>query len=76
MKPIALVQRIFGKLTELQWVWILVARLGVGCEFFLSGWGKLHRLDKLIAYFHELKIRSRRFKPRSSRRSSSPAGFS
>lgn len=56
MKPIALVQRIFGKLTELQSVWILVARLGVGCEFLLSGWGKLHRLDKLIGYFHELKI--------------------
>jgi len=56
MRPIALVQRIFDKLTELQWVWLLVARLGVGCEFFLAGWGKLHKLHEFAAYFEKLKI--------------------
>ena len=50
------IRRIYDLLSDLQWVWILVARLGVGGEFLLSGWGKLHRLDKLVAYFQELKI--------------------
>ena len=56
MKPIALIQRTFEKLGELQWVWLLVARLGVGCEFLLSGWGKLHKLPEFVAYFEKLKI--------------------
>ena len=50
------VGRVFSKLTELQWAWLFVARVAVGCEFFLSGWGKLHRLDKLVGYFRELGI--------------------
>jgi putative oxidoreductase len=57
MNPlVSKIQRVFEKLDELRWLWLLVARLGVGGEFLLSGWGKLHRLDKLIAYFTELKI--------------------
>src|SRR5262249_19022935 len=53
---LAPVKRIFDKLTELQWAWLLVMRLGVGCEFLLSGWGKLHRLDEITAYFEKLHI--------------------
>lgn len=53
---LAPVKRIFDKLTELQWAWLFVMRLGVGCEFFLSGWGKLHRLDEITAYFEKLHI--------------------
>ena len=50
------IQKVFAKLSELHWIWLLVARLGVGCEFFLSGWGKLHRLNELIGYFGKLGI--------------------
>lgn len=51
-----LVGRVFGKLSDLHWVWVLVARLAVGCEFFLSGKGKLGRLPELVAYFRKLGI--------------------
>jgi putative oxidoreductase len=51
-----LVDRVFATLTAHHWVWLLAARLGVGCEFFLSGKGKLGRLPELIAYFHKLGI--------------------
>lgn len=51
-----LVRRLFDKLSELQWVWVLFARLAVGCEFFLSGKGKLGRLPELVEYFRKLGI--------------------
>lgn len=50
------IERIFDTLTKVQWVWLFVMRLAVGCEFFLSGWGKLHRLAELVAYFQKLRI--------------------
>ena len=50
------INRVVDRLTELQWVWLFVMRLGVGCEFFLSGWGKLHRLPEIVAYFQKLRI--------------------
>ena len=50
------IKRVLDRLTELQWVWLFVMRLGVGCEFFLSGWGKLHRLPEIVAYFQKLRI--------------------
>jgi putative oxidoreductase len=34
----------------------LVARLTVGVVFLTSGWGKVQHLDKVIAFFTELKI--------------------
>jgi putative oxidoreductase len=34
----------------------LVARLTVGAVFVQSGWGKLHHLDKVIAFFTDLGI--------------------
>jgi putative oxidoreductase len=50
------IKRLFDKLTELEWLWIFVARVGVGCEFCLSGWGKLHKLHEFTAYFAQLGI--------------------
>ncbi len=38
------------------WAPILLARLSIGLEFFLSGKGKLGKLDELTAYFVTLKI--------------------
>lgn len=55
-KLVSLVSRVFAALDERRWMWLFVARLGVGCEFFLSGWGKLHRLDEIVAYFQKLGI--------------------
>src|SRR5262245_6722449 len=34
----------------------LLARLTVGIAFVVSGWGKLHNLDKVIEFFTELGI--------------------
>lgn len=53
---VALVARIFATLKKNEWLPILLARLAMGYEFVSSGWGKLHGLDKLTAYFVELKI--------------------
>jgi putative oxidoreductase len=41
---------------KLDWLALLVARLTVGVEFVSTGWGKVHNLDKVIAYFGELGI--------------------
>jgi putative oxidoreductase len=35
---------------------LLVARLTVGVLFFSTGWGKVHNLEKVAGYFHELGI--------------------
>jgi len=42
--------------TSLQWLPPAVARLTIGWIFVESGWGKLHNLPKVIAYFTELGI--------------------
>ena len=49
-------ERTFARLKELEWIPILLARLAVGYEFMVSGWGKLHGLDRLAKYFAELGI--------------------
>ena len=41
---------------HLGWLAPLVARVTVGWVFVTSGWGKLHDLDKIVAYFTELGI--------------------
>ncbi len=33
------------------WVALLVARLTIGLEFVSTGWGKVHHLDKVTAFF-------------------------
>ena len=38
------------------WIPLLLARVSVGAVFVESGWGKLHHLEKVVAFFTELKI--------------------
>ena len=42
--------------TGLRWLPPTVARLTVGWIFLQSGWGKLHDLSKVVAYFTDLGI--------------------
>lgn len=42
--------------TKLQWVALGVARWTLGLEFISTGWGKVHHLDRVTAYFGELGI--------------------
>lgn len=41
---------------KLSFVPPLLARICIGYVFMPAGWGKLHNLDKIIAYFTELGI--------------------
>ena len=41
---------------RLQWLPPTLARLVVGWTFLWTGWGKLHNLDRIIAYFAQLGI--------------------
>jgi len=41
---------------RLAWLPPLLARVTVGAVFVQSGWGKLHNLDRVVAYFAELGI--------------------
>ena len=43
---------------------LLVARLTVGLEFTSTGWGKVHNIDKVIAFFGELGIPAPAFQAR------------
>lgn len=51
-----MIARIIGILNRLEDVAILVARIVVGWVFVQSGWGKLHRLPKVIEFFTSLGI--------------------
>src|SRR5579885_1470105 len=42
--------------SKLQWLPPLLARIAVGSVFAHTGWGKLHNLEKVIAFFRELGI--------------------
>jgi putative oxidoreductase len=48
--------RVLGVAKKLEWLALLVARLTVGVEFVSTGWGKVHNLAKVTAYFGELGI--------------------
>jgi len=50
--------------TALRWLSPAIARLTVGLVFFQSGWGKLHDLEKVTAYFTELGIPNPAFQAR------------
>lgn len=43
-------------LERLKWFPALLTRLSIGAVFLEAGWGKLHNLDKVIAFFAELGI--------------------
>lgn len=45
-----------GIYCRLSWLPPLVARIVLGYIFIESGWGKLHHLDKVIAFFTQLGI--------------------
>ncbi len=47
---------VLGHLRDATWAPILLARLAIGVEFFLSGKGKLGRLDELITSFESWGI--------------------
>lgn len=50
------VTRIFDLATRLSFVGPLLARLTLGVIFTLTGWGKLHSLDKITEFFDSLHI--------------------
>lgn len=41
---------------QLEWMPLLLARFVTGWIFLWSGWGKLHNLDDVIAFFRDLGI--------------------
>ncbi|MDB5103546.1 MAG: DoxX family protein [Fibrobacteres bacterium] len=51
-----LVNRIRGLLDSFEWLPPLIARITVGWVFAESGWGKLHHLDKVTAFFTDLGL--------------------
>jgi putative oxidoreductase len=53
---VAFVERAFEWLQGIGWLPLLIARIAMAGEFIPSGWGKLHDLPKLTAYFATLGI--------------------
>lgn len=56
IKMKVLTMKIADILQRLSWIGPLLVRITIGVVFMQSGWGKLHHLDKVIAYFTELGI--------------------
>jgi len=52
----ALYEHGVSSLQKLNWLPVLLARISLGSVFILSGWGKLHNLDKVTEFFTELGI--------------------
>jgi putative oxidoreductase len=52
----ALRARALGVVSKLDWLAPLVARTTLGVLFVSTGWGKVHSLDKVTAFFTELQI--------------------
>jgi putative oxidoreductase len=50
-----------GLLDRLSWLAPLLARAVIGVVFGLSGWGKLHNLDRTVEYFNSLGIPGARY---------------
>ena len=48
--------RVLALLEKTNWAPILLARLTLGIVFAESGWGKLHNLPRVVAFFTELGI--------------------
>lgn len=51
-----LYHRSVESLQKLDWLPLLLARISMGSIFILSGWGKLHNLEKVTGFFTELGI--------------------
>ena len=48
--------RALGWLARVQWLAPLLGRFSVGLLFLSTGWGKVHSLDKVTAFFVQLRI--------------------
>ena len=48
--------RALGLLGRSQWLALLLGRLAVGLLFLSTGWGKVHSIPKVTAFFAELHI--------------------
>jgi putative oxidoreductase len=48
--------RAMRELDRLQWIAPLIGRFAVGMLFLSTGWGKVHSLDKVTAFFTSLGI--------------------
>lgn len=55
-KTVALRARLLRLVEKLAWLAPLVIRVSVGIAFAITGWGKLHNLEKIIEYFRSLGI--------------------
>lgn len=53
---LALRSRLLGLVDKVAFAGPLLARITVGVVFALTGWGKLHNLDKVTQFFESLKI--------------------
>ncbi len=49
-------ERVFHIATQFDWLGPLLARITVGVLFIGTGWGKVHNLAKVAAFFSELHI--------------------
>ena len=54
LKPLR--AKALAKAKDLQSLALLFGRLGVGLVFLSTGWGKVHAIDKVTAFFTELHI--------------------
>lgn len=52
----ALIEWALGLAKKLEWAGPLLIRLAIGYMFFLTGWGKLHNIDKVTGFFDSLGI--------------------
>jgi len=52
----AAIRRALAALRSLEWTGPLLVRLTLGAVFFTTGWGKLHNLEQITAYFASLGI--------------------
>ncbi len=56
MTPIAIRDTVLAALRRLGWAPPLLARLVIGAVFVPTGWGKLHNLPDIVAFFRQLGI--------------------
>jgi putative oxidoreductase len=47
---------IVAKIEKLDWLPLLLFRIALGTVFILSGWGKLHNIEKVVGFFTDLGI--------------------
>lgn len=52
----ALRSRVLTSLKSLDWVALLLGRIGVGLVFASTGWGKVHNIPKVTGFFASLGI--------------------